>query len=103
MKQVDLDAGQVENRAKVVGMPLVGPVAEDFSGNNSLTDDTPTVVPLIGTPAIAVVKTASPTSINPAQAGDNAGYAVFGRVTRGMGGRTQATHCQATPDTGGNI
>ena len=56
--QADLESEQVVNQATVTGNPPTGPPVTDLSGT-SLTDDSPTVVPLTYSPDVTATKTAS--------------------------------------------
>jgi uncharacterized repeat protein (TIGR01451 family) len=72
----DVNAGTVENTAEASGTPPSGPVVKDVSGATK-SDDTQTVTPITGAPAVAVVKTAGAIldgDGNGADAGDTIDY-----------------------------
>ncbi len=72
----DLNAGGVTNTATASGTPPSGPVVRDTSGN-AVGDDTPTVTPILQSPAVAVTKSAAPITdidINGPDVGDTIAY-----------------------------
>ena len=56
ISQDDIVAGFVENSATITGTPPSGPDVTDLSGTDASSDD-PTVVPIVQSPAIDLVKT----------------------------------------------
>ncbi|MCF6273668.1 MAG: hypothetical protein L3J37_10870 [Rhodobacteraceae bacterium] len=74
LTQDDINAGEVINSATTTGTPPSGPAVTDVSGSTN-TDNTPTVVPLTPSPAIALIKTADASAVqSPAQVGDVISY-----------------------------
>ncbi|MEO1196154.1 MAG: SdrD B-like domain-containing protein [Pseudomonadota bacterium] len=70
--QDDIDAGEVENSATVTGTdPFDNDVTDDSGTTN--TDDNPLVTPLVQTPGISLIKTASDLPDTP-QVGDEITY-----------------------------
>ena len=74
LDQDDLNLGQVENQATVVGTDPNDVVTEDLSGD-TYADDNPIILPLDQDASIAVIKTSNADLVNdPAQVGDEISY-----------------------------
>ena len=75
LTQTDIDRGEVENTATTQGEAPDGTIVEDISGTD-MTNDDPTLTPLVSQPAIALVKAADASGVSvPVAIGDEITFA----------------------------